>query len=148
MEQVLHTFGVDWKLLLINAANFGLLLFVLWYFLYGPVTRMLEERRERVAKGVADAEAAERQLKEIEGSRAERLAHAGREADEVLASARAAGSQKQRAIVASAEATATSLLKEAGAQAKELKDTAVAEAREEVAKLVVLGMERMQLKGK
>ena len=146
MEQIFATFGLDWRLLLINALNFGLVIFVLWYFLYTPVLRMLEERRKRVAKGVADAEAAEKQLKEIANSRAERLAKAGREADEVLASARAAGSQKQRAIVSSAEAAAASLLKEAEAEAHELKEQSVAQAREEVAKLVVLGMERMHTK--
>ena len=50
MAQVLSTFGIDWRLLIVNAVNFALVLLALWYFLYAPVMRMLESRRERVAK--------------------------------------------------------------------------------------------------
>ncbi|MEK7612944.1 MAG: F0F1 ATP synthase subunit B [Patescibacteria group bacterium] len=142
MEAILTTFGVDWRLLLINAVNFGLLLAVLTYFLYGPVMRMLEERRARVAKGVKDAEAAGKKLAEIEGSRSEILAHAGTQADEVLMTARAAASKKEREILAEGEAAAEALLKDAEAQAHELKEQALRESKEEVAKLIVLGVEK------
>lgn len=142
MEQVLHTFGVDWRLLLINAANFGLLLFVLWYFLYGPVVRMLEERRTKVAEGVKNAERAAAELAKIERERAEMLAKAGREADDVVAKARAAGALMQKNIVGSAEAAAARVLQEAEAQANELKEAAISESKHEVAKLIVLGVEK------
>ena len=144
MEAILTTFGIDWRLLLINAINFGLLLLLLWYFLYGPILRMLEERRERVARGVADAEAAEARLREIEASRSARLAEAGKEADEVLAAARAAAAVKARERVAQAEAAAASIVTDAHLAATELKAQALAESRDEVAKLIVLGMEKIK----
>ena len=89
--QILATFGIDWRLLLINAINFGLLLLGLWYFLYDPLMRMLDLRREKVAQGVRDAQAAEKKLKEIEQSRAEMLAKVGRKADTILSHAKNAG---------------------------------------------------------
>ena len=64
MEQVLHVFGIDWKLLLINAANFGLLLAALTYFFYKPMMRMLDLRRDKIAHGVEAAQKAEAELKE------------------------------------------------------------------------------------
>ena len=142
MSAILTTFGIDWRLLLINALNFGLLLLGLWYFLYTPLMRMLEERRAKVAKGVEDAQAAAVSLKEIEGTRASTLAHAGKEADEVLAKARSAGQAKEREMLAHAEAAAASVVKEAEAQAAEAKARAIAESKQEVAKLIVLGMEK------
>jgi F-type H+-transporting ATPase subunit b len=147
MSAIFTTFGIDWHLLLINAINFGLLLLGLWYFLYTPLMRMLEERRQKVAQGVADAQAAQQSLKEIEGTRASTLAQAGREADEVLARARNAAQAREREMLAHAEAAAASVVKEAEAQAKEAKARAVAESKQEVAKLIVLGMEKtMQTK--
>lgn len=147
MAAIFTTFGVDWRLLLINTANFALLLFVLWYFLYAPVMRILEERRQKVAKGVKDAQAAEAKLREIEGSRQEVLAHAGREADAVLASARTSATAREREIIAHGEASAAAALEEASAQAQELKAQALRESKEELAKLVVLGIEKtMQTK--
>lgn len=142
MEQVLHVFGIDWKLLLINAVNFGLLLAALSYFFYKPMMRMLDERRDQIAQGVKDAESAKQELSSIEGARSTMLAKAGKEADEVVSQARSLGSQKEREIIASAEAVAARALKEAEAQAKDMKENAIAESKEEVAKLIVLGMEK------
>lgn len=142
MEQILTTFGIDWHLLLINAVNFGLLLAVLWYFLYEPVMKMLEERREKVAQGVHDAEAAAAQLREIEESRAAALAEAGKEADGLLSAARTAGVQKEHELTAKGEAAAATILRDAEAQAAELKTRAIEESKQEVAKLIVLGMEK------
>ena len=143
MGQVLTTFGVDWRLLLINAVNFGLLLLILWYFVYEPLTRILEERRQKVSQGVRDAEASSAKLKEIEESRSEVLAKAGSEADEVLRQSRLNAQVKEREIVAAGEAAAANTLREAAAQAAELKAEAIEESKKEVAKMVVLGVEKM-----
>jgi len=146
VEAVLATFGIDWHLLLINAINFGLLVLGLWYFLYAPLTRMLEERRQRVAQGVKDAHAAAEKLGEIEGSRKAVLEGAAKEADAIVASARAAGSQKEAQILERGEAAAQTLVKEAEAQAREIKHKALEESKHEVAKLIVLGVERAMTK--
>jgi len=144
MTQVFAAFGIDWRLLIINAVNFALLLVALWYFLYGPLTKMLETRREKLAQGVRDAEEAARQLRGIEASRAELLAAAGKEADTVLASARSAGAQKEHELKAAGETAAERAVAEARAQAQELKAQALAESKQEVAELIVLGIEKMK----
>lgn len=143
MGQVLTTFGIDWRLLVINAVNFALVLGALWYFLYAPVMRMLEERRRKIVRGVEDAQAAARAREEIETSRGGILAHAGREADALIAAARAAGVRKQQELMAQAEVSAATVLHEAQAQAEEEKARAIAESKQEVAKLIVLGMEKL-----
>ena len=142
MSQVLSVFGIDWRLLLINAVNFGLVLVALRYFLYAPVMRMLETRREKLAQGVRDADNAARSLSEIENSRAEVLAAAGKDADALVAAARAAGAQKERELMQKGEATAATLMRDASAQAAELQRRSIEESKQEVAKLIVLGMEK------
>lgn len=146
MGEFFSAFGVDWRLLLINAINFGILLAGLYYFLYGPILKVLEERRAKVARGVADAEAATEQLRTIESERAGLLTKAGHEADEVLAHARTAALEKGKSMIAQSEAAASLLLKEAEAQANTMKHDAIEESKQEVAKLVVLGMERLAQK--
>lgn len=148
MDQLFAAFGIDWRLLLINAINFGVLLGGLTYFLYKPITKALEERRLRVIQGVEDAEAAARALAEIESTRAETLAAAGREADELVSRAQKAGAEKGRELLAQAENSAARALAEAEAQSAELKAQAVRESREEVAKLIVLGIEKAALQSK
>lgn len=148
MQEILSTFGIDWRLLLINALNFALVLLVLWYFLYTPLVRILESRRQKVAEGVRAAEAAKEKLGEIKRSKSVVLARAGKEADDVLAHARRAAAAKEKELLLQGEAAAARILKEAEGEAKELKERALAESRQEVAKLVVLGIEKVMAKQK
>jgi F-type H+-transporting ATPase subunit b len=143
MSQFFEAFGIDWRLLLINVVNFGVLLAGLYYFLYGPLLKVLEERRAKVQKGVHDAEAATAKLNEIESDASRMLAKAGAEADEVLAKARANAQEKGQELLAQSEAAAAARLKDAEAQAAALKQEALEESKKEVAKLVVLGMEKL-----
>lgn len=142
MSAILQAFGIDWRLLIVNTVNFGLLLLALWYFLYAPLTRTIEERRRKVAQGVTDAETAEARLAEIEASRATMLAEAGKEADDLLARTRKAAAEKEREMLASGESAASRIVREAETQAEELKKRALHETKDEVARLIVLGVEK------
>lgn len=62
MSELFSTFGVDWKLLLTQMINFGVLLFVLKRYAYGPVLSMLQKRKEIIAKGLDDSAKAEKSL--------------------------------------------------------------------------------------
>ena len=62
MNELFAAFGLNWKLLLIQLVNFGLLLSVLSYFLYKPVLRIIDERQKKIAEGVRIAEEATQRL--------------------------------------------------------------------------------------
>lgn len=143
MNELFSAFGIDWRLLMVNTINFGLLLFLLYYFLYGRLIKVLEERREKIAKGIQDAQEAEEKLKGIQDARASMLADAGKEADSLITSARASASAKQKEIITAGETAAANVIRSAEAQAAEMKQKAITESKQEVAKLIVLGMEKV-----
>ncbi len=58
MEEIIHAFGIDWRLIVIQIFNFALLVAALWYFLYTPILKILEERESKLKQGVLDAEKA------------------------------------------------------------------------------------------
>ncbi len=64
--QIFSTLGIDWKLLLAQLINFAILIGVLGYFVYTPILRLLDERRERVKKAMDDARHIEQQRKETD----------------------------------------------------------------------------------
>ncbi|MBI2056149.1 MAG: F0F1 ATP synthase subunit B [Candidatus Sungbacteria bacterium] len=66
MSELIHNFGIDWKLLAAQAVNFFVLLIILKKFAYGPVLTILRQRRERIEQGISDAEAAGEKLRESE----------------------------------------------------------------------------------
>lgn len=54
--ELLAKLGVDWKLLLAQVVNFTILLTVLTLFVYRPLLRLIDERRERIRKSMEDAD--------------------------------------------------------------------------------------------
>lgn len=138
MSALLNAFGINGGLLLAQAVNFGVLMIVLWYFLYRPVMKTLETRRQKIAKGVEDAEAAERKLAQADEEASERVHGAETEAEGIVTSAREeAGSERAR-ILKEAEARAQSVAADAEARAKETAAKTLRESEKEIARLAVL----------
>src|SRR3989344_1626514 len=132
MEEIIKAFGIDWRLLTIQLINFGLLMFLLYRFLYKPILKLLDERKNKIAKGVHDAEAAERTLGEIERERSVKIVQAEKEADTLIEHARSESALKARQQSAEGEKGAARIMKEAEAQAREIKERAVRESKEEL----------------
>ena len=140
--EILHAFGIDYRLLLIQVVNFGVLMLVLWQFLYKPLLKIIDERRGVVEKGVRDAESAAKRLAQAEEEKRTIMSGASKDADAMVERARKEATDRERQAVLDAEAKAVRILKDAEGQSEEMKKKALAEAQEDIAKLVVLGMER------
>ncbi|MDO8514849.1 MAG: F0F1 ATP synthase subunit B [bacterium] len=143
MGELFATFGVDWKLLVIQAVNFGLLLSVLTYFLYKPILKIIDERREKIAEGVRTAEAASRRLAEAKEEGEGIVGTAAREAEGLVASARSRADEKGSEIMKVAEARAAATIKEAAERAEEAKRQALKESEHEIARAAMLVAEKI-----
>jgi F-type H+-transporting ATPase subunit b len=143
MGQLFATFGINPTLLLTQAVNFAAAMFVLWYFLYKPLLKVLAERREKIAKGVADAEAAAKAKEETEKERSGILSAAEKEAEAVVARATEEGKTEGRALVKNAQGQSDTILADARAQAEELKRTALSQSEKDIARMAVLAAEKI-----
>ena len=55
MESIISTFHIDWKIIIAQAVNFGIVFTILYIFALKPLAKLMAERSERIAKGVSDA---------------------------------------------------------------------------------------------
>lgn len=143
MDALLEAFGIDWSLLLVQGVNFGILIVALWFLLYKPVLKVLEERKALVAKGVEDAKAATQMLEGADTEVASKLASADAEASGIVASAREAAIEEKARIMKEAETRAAAALKDAEARSKEASAKALRESEQEVARLAILAAEKI-----
>lgn len=143
MSDLLAAFGINYKLLLIQAVNFGLLLTVLTYFLYKPVMKIIDERQKKIAEGVKTAEAASRRLDEAKTQGEGMVADAARNAEGLVASARARADERGVEIVKAAEARAAATLKDAADKAEEAKRQIMKESEREIARAAMLAAEKI-----
>ena len=143
MEQLIHAFGIDARLILIQVVNFGLLMAVLTYFLYKPVLKVLAERQETIAKGIEDAkEAGQARLEATEEKRGI-IAGANKEAEAMTSRAKEHAVVKADEIVAAAQSKAEQTTKDAALRSEEMKAAAIKESEAEIAKLAVLAAEKV-----
>lgn len=143
MSDLLAAFGINWKLLLIQALNFGLLLAILSYFLYKPILKIIDERREKIAESVRTADAAKRRLQEAKQESDSIVGSAAKEAEGLVAAARLRADEKGSEIVKAAQSRSDALLQEAEARAEEAQRQAIRGSEREIARAAMLAAEKI-----
>lgn len=138
MEQIIHTFGIDWKLLLIQVFNFALVLVALWYFLYRPLLRMIAKRKTLIDEGIQKAELANREAKLAEQKKNELLREATKEAELVVGAAKRRAEEVEKTLIADARVKEARIVKDAELRAEEEKKRLLRESEAEIARLAIL----------
>src|SRR2546425_6466009 len=137
MGQTLHDLGIYWPKLIAQTVNFGIVLFILWKFAYRPVLAMLEQRRQKIAEGITNAEKIKAELAKTEAARQEVLAQANAQANKFIEEARAAAARVQEQETQKAIAAAEQIIAKAREAAAADHARMMAELKREIGRLVV-----------
>lgn len=95
MSELVQKLGIEWNLLLAQAVNFLIVLLVLYLTAYKPIVRVLRERRERIEKGLQDADAAAERLADADDAYAERVRDAERRSVGIIEETEARAKEKE-----------------------------------------------------
>jgi F-type H+-transporting ATPase subunit b len=137
IESVAESFGVNWPLLISQAVSFCIVAFLLHRFAYQPILRVLEERRQRIAESLANAEKIQAELAKTEALRKEILDKANTQANRLLEETRALTTKLQEQETQKASANAEQILAKAREAAEADHARLLAELRREIGQLVV-----------
>lgn len=107
LRDTAETFGWNWQLFLSQVISFCIVAFLLRRFAYKPILAILEERRQRIAEGLLNAEKIKQELAEAEKRYAEILAKANEQAQKMIDEARESSAhlseRKQQEAITAAE---------------------------------------------
>lgn len=123
MGELVRQFGIDWRLLLAQAINFGALFFILYRFAYRPVLGMLRERRKKIEEGITMREESERRLEAAQREREALLKKTEQESIAVIAKAEVQGKNRGEEIVQDARTKQQEIINEGKRRAEEEKRT-------------------------
>ena len=73
MDELIKTFYIDWKLLIAQLVNFGIVLWVLYKFAIKPLSKTMDARTEEIEKSLEDAKKIEASLAQTETERQDKL---------------------------------------------------------------------------
>lgn len=111
--QSLDIISVNLWHILVSLANLALLYFVAKKFLYAPVKKVLENRRNTIDEHYKAAEIAEKDAKLSKEAYEEKLSHAEEEADSILSSAVNDAKMREKEILDEAKNQAEGILRRA-----------------------------------
>jgi len=137
MGDTIKTLGIDLPKLIAQLVNFGIVLVVLWKFAYKPILAMLDQRRDKIAESMANAEKIKSELAKTEAMRQEILAQASTQANKLIEEARAAAARVQEQESQKAIAAAEQIVAKAREAAAADHARMLGELRREVGRLVV-----------
>lgn len=139
---LIKALGLDGRILLAQFFNFAILVWVLWRFAYKPVFKILEERKEKVYKGLEDAEAATLKLQAAEMENKKILLEARQEATKILELAQKKAEDKQHEIIAKAETEIGVIMEKERAKIATEKASSLNQLKAEVSSLVMLALKK------
>ena len=131
------------KSLVIQAINFGLLLFILIKLLYKPLLAKMNERTEAIRSSLEEAKAARAEAERERAEHATKLQASLAEAQSIRATALKDAAEEQRRLVDAARAEAARLVEAARSEMAQDVRRARQELRQEVADLATSVAERL-----
>lgn len=136
-KQTGETFGFSWQLFISQCVSFGIVCLALHRFAYKPILKVLEERRVKIAEGLANAEKIKAELANAQAKAQEILTAANTQGNKLIEEARQSAAKVLEVESQKAIATANDIVTKAR-QASEAELVRMkAELRKEVGRLVV-----------
>lgn len=139
----MEALGINLGLFISQLVNFSLLAVLLYVLLYKPILRMLNERRERVARSMADVDAAREAAARAQQEYDRHILEAQRKAQEIISAASQASEKVGDEIKAEAMREAESIRQKAREEAAQEKAHLLSEVQSQIASLSMLATERV-----
>lgn len=135
--------GINLGFLISQLVNFTLLAVLLYMLLYKPILNMLNQRKERIAKSMADVDAAREAAAKAQLEYDRKIAEAQRQAQEIIAQAAQASDKVGVEIKAEAQREADAIRQRAREEAEQEKVHLLAEVQSQIAGLSMAATERV-----
>ena len=116
---------------------FAILLLLVKHYAWGPVSEMMEKRRQKVIEDLDSAADNRKKAEILANQREAALKDSRQEATKILSDAKQNAQKTSDKIVADANTEANNIRKNADAEAKKAKDDALNDARDHIADISV-----------
>jgi F-type H+-transporting ATPase subunit b len=141
--ELLSKLGIDWKLLIAQIINFLVLMAVLYKFLYKPVLKVLDDRKEKIDKSLKQAEKIEKNLFKSEADRSKAMQEARNEAGKIISEAKKMSEKLKEELLNKTRLESTAIVEQGRRELASEKDAMFKEIKGEVADMVKTAMEKI-----
>jgi F-type H+-transporting ATPase subunit b len=137
--EILAKIGFDWQVALANLVNFLIIFYLLKRFLFGPITKILAERKKAIAEGLQNAVLASDALDEAKKEGDRIVAEARAHANSIISAGEKEGVSVRARRVQEAENEAAAILTEAQDRIANERSRLESEIKEKAVAVSILG---------
>lgn len=143
MESIISTFHIDWKIIIAQAINFGVVFTVLYIFALKPLLKLMAERSEKIGKGIEDAKTNAQVLEKTEAEYNEALAKAKAEANKIFQEGKKEAEAKRAEMLENAKNEVAGVIENSKKVLEAEKMKMVEEAKKEIVDLALKATEKL-----
>lgn len=143
MEEFVQTFHIDWKLMIAQIINFGLVFLVFYFLAAKPLRKLMKERTEEIEGGLTNAKTNEELLKATKTEYESALQKARLEADAIFQESKKEVLKKREEMIENAKAEVASMIDSGKKSLEQEKTKMVNDAKNELASLAILAAEKV-----
>lgn len=135
--------GIDWHVLLAQFINFAILFGLLFFLLYKPMRRMLDERAARIKESMEQTEQIKEQMAKTEEQVREQLEAARREGQDILTQAAQMGERLKEEARGEARQETEVIIARARTEIERERDEAIEEVKHQFVDLAITAAEKV-----
>lgn len=134
---IVGMFGLNWKLFLAQLINFGIILFVLWKWVFGPVTKGLADRTQKIETSLQDAEKIAKDRETFDTWKQGEIGTVRSEAAAIIAAAKRDAETLKQSTLEQTKQDQAKLIANAQVKLEQEKQAMLESVKSELAELVV-----------
>jgi F-type H+-transporting ATPase subunit b len=143
MESFINTFHIDWKIIIAQAINFIIVLFILYFLVVKPLKKMMSERTTLIEGGISDAKTNAEMLKNTHKEYNEIVARAKTEAHTIFQEGKQEAENKKSEMIENAKKEVENMILNGKKMLESERAKIIEEAKEEIVSLVVKSTEKL-----
>ncbi len=143
MESIISTFHIDWKIIIAQMINFGVVFVVLYIYALKPLSKLMKERSEKIGKGIDDAKMNAELLAKAKIEYDALLAKAKNEANKIFQDGKKEGENKKAEMIEEAKKEVEGIIVNGKKMLEVDKIKMVEEAKKEIVSLTMLATEKL-----
>jgi len=143
MDDLIKTFHIDWKLLIAQMINFGIVVFVLGFFALKPLVKLMKEREDKIAGGIKHAEEMEDKIKEIAKLKEEEVRVGRKEAQGLIAQAEKSAEDLRQEKIKKTIQEIEKMAVDARGRIREERDEMIKDVKDELGGLIATALNRV-----
>ncbi|HEX3099581.1 MAG TPA: F0F1 ATP synthase subunit B [Patescibacteria group bacterium] len=134
---VVGMFGINWKLFLAQLINFGIVLFVLWKWVFKPVTKGLSDRTDKIEGSLQEAERIMKDRSDFDSWKQGEISTVRSEASGIIAQAKQTAEELKTQTLKTTADEQNRLIEQAKERLAQEKTAMMESAKSELADIVV-----------